>query len=77
MSEANQESAQGGVLDTIANTPKFLGESWAELNKVTKPTRAETMQATVAVLVMIIIVSVYLAVADFIFRAMMDAILSS
>lgn len=76
MNEVSQESSQGGVIQALRNSPQFARESWIELKKVSRPTRAETMQATVAVLVMILIVSVYLALADLVFKTLMDAILA-
>ncbi len=53
----------------------FLNESVAELKKVSIPTRAETIQATLVTLVIMTFVAVCLMVLDLIFRTLMDAVL--
>jgi preprotein translocase subunit SecE len=43
---------------------EFLQEVQVELRRVTFPTRSETMGATVVVLAFVVVMSIYLALAD-------------
>jgi len=43
---------------------EFFGESWQEIKKVHWPTRKETYAATLVVIVVVVLVSIYLAVVD-------------
>ncbi|RMD87041.1 MAG: preprotein translocase subunit SecE [Candidatus Dadabacteria bacterium] len=54
----------------------YFRSSWEELKKVTTPTRQETVQATMVVMLMMIIVAVYLGLLDLIFNKLMQSILS-
>jgi len=68
MSEGNESSSIGqGVA--------FAQDSWAELKKVTFPTRQETIQATIVVLVMMVLVATYLGLLDLVFNKLMRAFL--
>ncbi|MCS7233353.1 MAG: preprotein translocase subunit SecE [Synergistetes bacterium] len=42
----------------------FLREAWAELKKVTWPSRKQVMYATLTVIVVVMLVSVYLGLVD-------------
>jgi len=42
----------------------FLKEAWAELKKVTWPSRKQVMYATLTVIVVVMLVSVYLGLVD-------------
>ena len=53
---------------------RFLTEVVAELRKVSWPTRAQLAQSTAVVLLVVAIVSIYLAILDSIFRRVVDAI---
>ena len=53
---------------------KFLREVIAELKKVSWPTRAQLLQSTGVVIVVVAIVAVYLAVLDSIFQRLVDTI---
>jgi preprotein translocase subunit SecE len=48
----------------IARSRTFLEECWTELKKVHWPTREEARAATIAVLIGVIIVGVYLGLID-------------
>lgn len=54
----------------------FLTEVWAELKKVTWPTRRETYAATLVVIVVTGIVALYLGLVDMTLSYLMQAILS-
>jgi len=53
---------------------RFLSEVIAELRKVSWPTRTVLMQSTAVVLVVVAIVSAYLAALDAVFSRLIDAI---
>lgn len=53
---------------------RFLTEVIAELRKVSWPDRTTLLQSTAVVLVVVAIVSVYLAALDAVFRRVVDAI---
>lgn len=53
----------------------FLKDVRSELGKVVWPTRQQTIQLTVLVLVISIIIGAYIAGLDFIFTKSMDALL--
>lgn len=50
----------------------FVGESFAEAKKVVWPTRKETIQTTVAVFVLVVIMAAFLAVVDIGFAYMVQ-----
>ena len=53
---------------------RFLSEVVAELRKVSWPTRDQLAQSSAVVLLVVAIVSIYLAILDSIFRRVVDAI---
>ncbi len=53
---------------------RFITEVIAELRKVSWPTRSQLAQSTAVVLVVVAIVSIYLAVLDSIFRRVVDVL---
>lgn len=57
-----QENEKKGVARVFG----FLSESVDELKKVSQPTRQETIQATIGVVIMISLVSVALFLMDFV-----------
>jgi preprotein translocase subunit SecE len=61
--------------DSISRSRRFLEECWAELKKVTWPTRAETRGATIAVTVGVLIVATYLWAVDFVFSTIIKQVL--
>ena len=60
----------------VARSREFLEECWAELKKVHWPTRAETQAATIAVVVSVFIVALYLGLVDFVLSWVIGRILS-
>jgi preprotein translocase subunit SecE len=52
------------VQDGIRRLIEFFQESWQELKKVHWPSRKETYAATLVVIIVVLLVSVYLAVID-------------
>ncbi|HEY6365012.1 MAG TPA: preprotein translocase subunit SecE [Candidatus Binatia bacterium] len=52
------------VQDRIRRLTEFFQESWQELKKVHWPSRKETYAATLVVIIVVILVSVYLALID-------------
>ena len=53
----------------------FVGESWAELNKVEWPGQSQVIQATVVVLIACIVVGIYLWLNDTIWKPVVQWIL--
>jgi preprotein translocase subunit SecE len=58
-------SALGSWRQPISRSRTFLEECWVELKKVHWPTPVETRGATIAVLVGVMLFSLYLGVVDF------------
>jgi preprotein translocase subunit SecE len=52
------------VQDSVRHATEFFEESWQELKKVHWPSRKETYAATLVVIVLVILISIYLAVVD-------------
>jgi preprotein translocase subunit SecE len=55
---------------------RFIGESWAELQKVEWPGQSQVIQATVVVLVACIVVGVYLYANDLLWKHVVQRILN-
>ncbi len=53
------------VHDGVRRATEFFEESWQELKKVHWPSRKETYAATAVVIIVVILVSIYLAIVDF------------
>ena len=62
--------------DGLHHTIEFIKESWQELQKVHWPSRKETYAATAVVIIVVVLVSVYLAIIDLglttVIQALMD-----
>lgn len=58
------------------NPVAFVSESWAEIKRVSRPTRQETIQATLVVLMMMVVVSLFLWLVDWLFSSVMRIVLS-
>ena len=54
---------------------EFIQEAWQELKKVYWPSRKETYAATAVVIIVVILVSVYLAAVDFVLTKAIQAML--
>jgi preprotein translocase subunit SecE len=52
------------VQDKIRRLIEFFQESWQELKKVHWPSRKETYAATLVVIIVVVLISVYLALVD-------------
>jgi len=63
------------VQDGVSNGVEFCKESWQELQKVYWPSRKETYMATMVVIVVVILVSLYLATVDFMLTKAVQAII--
>jgi preprotein translocase subunit SecE len=55
---------------------QFLDECWAELKKVHWPTRDETRAATIAVVIGVAVMALYLGVVDLVFQMIIQRVLS-
>jgi preprotein translocase subunit SecE len=62
-SEASEP--RGNIQTKVQVTREYLEEVKGELKKVTWPTRKETLTTGLAVVVLVIIISIYLGVIDF------------
>ncbi|MEZ4755055.1 MAG: preprotein translocase subunit SecE [Bdellovibrionota bacterium] len=72
MSKSTDET--GGNL--IANTSDYFTESVEELKKISTPSRQETLQATLATIVLLVVVSLSLFLLDLFFGRIMTTVLS-
>ncbi|HHD11561.1 MAG TPA: preprotein translocase subunit SecE [Deltaproteobacteria bacterium] len=63
-------------MEKIDKAKQFFSEARAELKKVTWPTREQTMNATWVVIVMVIVVSLFLGLVDFLLSTLVRYILS-
>ena len=61
--------------DSVRQLTEFVEESWQELKKVYWPSRKETYAATGVVIVVVILVSIYLAGVDFVLTKTIQAML--
>lgn len=64
------------VKQPITRSREFLEECWAELRKVAWPTRTEAQAATIAVVIGVVIVALYLGLVDFVLSWLMARVLS-
>jgi preprotein translocase SecE subunit len=69
-------TAQNGSEGSLTRKSSYIGDSIAELKKVTFPTRQETVQATLVTLLIVVIVSLCLFILDVVFAQVMSAIFS-
>ena len=52
------------VQESVRQITEFFKESWQELKKVHWPSRKETYAATLVVIIVVVLISIYLAVVD-------------
>jgi preprotein translocase subunit SecE len=52
------------VQESFRQVAEFFKESWQELKKVHWPSRKETYAATLVVIVVVVLISIFLAVVD-------------
>ena len=65
----------GGQAARKAFSLRFVGETLAELRRVTWPTRQETMRLTIMVISVAAVVGIFLGLVDLAFSRLMDVIL--
>jgi preprotein translocase subunit SecE len=63
------------VQDAARHAAEFFEESWQELKKVHWPSRKEAYAATLVVLIVVVLVSIYLAVVDFALTKAIQAVI--
>ncbi len=63
-------------MEKIDRAKQFFSEARAELKKVTWPSREQTLNATWVVIVMVIVVSLFLGLVDFLLSTLVRYILS-
>jgi preprotein translocase subunit SecE len=63
------------VQDGIRRVTEFFQEAWQELKKVHWPSRKETYAATAVVIIVVVLVSVYLALVDLALTKAIQAII--
>jgi len=71
-SASDSGEARGG----ITALPQYFRDSVAEFKKVSSPTRQETIQATMVVMFMIVVIGLYLGLLDLVFHRVMQALVS-
>ena len=64
-----------GVGEKVHAAREFFEQSKAELKKVTWPTRKEAVTTSVAVLILVVVLAVFLGVVDFGLSKMIELIL--
>jgi len=52
------------IQDGVRHATEFVQEAWQELKKVHWPSRKETYAATLVVIVVVVLISIYLALVD-------------
>jgi preprotein translocase subunit SecE len=61
--------------DGVRNGTEFIQEAWQELKKVYWPSRKETYAATLVVIVVVLLISAYLAMVDLALTKAIQAII--
>ena len=61
--------------DSVRRGLEFVQEAWQELKKVHWPARKETYAATLVVIVVVLLISAYLAVVDLVLTKAVQAII--
>jgi preprotein translocase subunit SecE len=69
------EQASGAPIRKGNRAIGFLRASWAELQRVQWPDRAQVFQATAVVLVFVAVAGAYLGLADYVAKEIVDAVL--
>jgi len=68
-------AVDGEKTSLIAGTRNFIVESFAELKKITRPSRQETMQAAMVTVVIMFFISICLFLLDLVFSKIIGALL--
>ena len=66
----------GGIGQKVAAAKDFYEESLGEMRKVVWPTKQETTATSIAVLVVVVIMSLFLGAADLLLSRLVQAVLS-
>jgi preprotein translocase subunit SecE len=74
--ELTLETQPSGLADRFGQAREFFEQARVELKKVTWPTRKETLTTGGAVLVLVVIMSLFLGLVDFGLARIIDAILN-
>jgi len=61
---------------TVTKSVGFFQDAWGELKKVHSPTRQETIQATIVVLMMVVLLSAFMGLADYLVGNIMRSVLT-
>ena len=69
------ETQSTGITDKLGQLREFFDEARVELKKVTWPTRKETLTTSAAVLVLVVVMSLFLGLVDIGLARIMEAIL--
>jgi preprotein translocase subunit SecE len=64
------------IADAVRRSADFFKEAWQELKKVHWPSRKETYVTTLVVLVVVLLISIFLAVVDLGLTRAIQAIVS-
>jgi preprotein translocase subunit SecE len=73
--QEEQKDAMSKVSGYISTTVQFLREVKVELQKVTFPSRQETVGSTAVVLVLTIVIAIYLGLSDWALAKVVKALL--
>ncbi len=59
----------------LSQSKRYLGEVQGEFNKITWPPQAETVNGTISVIVIVVLVATFLGIVDFILSRLMQRVL--
>ncbi len=74
--DAIEETSHGSLTQKVEQLREFFEESKVELKKVTWPTRKETIATCGAVLILVLVMSVFLGIVDMGVSSLVKFILS-
>jgi preprotein translocase subunit SecE len=73
--ELTLETQPSGMADKLGQVREFFEQAKVELKKVTWPTRKETLTTSTAVLVLVVVMSLFLGLVDLGLARIIEAIL--
>jgi preprotein translocase subunit SecE len=59
----------------LSQSKRYLGEVQGEFNKITWPPQAETVNGTISVVVIVVLVATFLGLVDFVLSRLMQRVL--
>lgn len=71
-----EASSSAGIGGKVGQAKEFYEESLAEMKKVVWPTKQETTATSIAVLVVVVIMSLFLGAVDMLLSRVVQAVLS-